>query len=408
MSSTDIIPSQPYSTIAFLSSFTQFYDTLHQRWGDSFLGGQWNEDRLGSKGRTSVSTPGYAEAARTGNLPMNAFTFNQGEYRRFSGFYSYELDPPSVRETKQGTFPASFCPVPDLVEISSARMFNLTNEVKQKVFAKVRDSDVNVAVMWGEREETLRMLAGSLSKLGNAYNKAKHGDFLGAMAVLGKPHGSRKPVFSTANVAQNWLELQYGWLPLMSDIEGLCSTLQKPTRHHKEYITIRSRKSIQESASSDTPNGVFVDYTVGSCSYTVTVQVKMRNNSIFLATASEVGLTNPLLVAWELVPFSFVVDWALPIGNFLSQFDSALGWEFMFGSVTTYYKRRSDTFRRVDNPHPPGYKFVSCYGSTSNEQLTVVRTPIGSWPEMMTLPYVKDPGSVTHCLNALALITHKR
>jgi hypothetical protein len=28
------------------------------------------------------------------------------------------------------------------------------------------------------------------------------------------------------------------------------------------------------------------------------------------------GLTNPLNVAWELVPFSFVVDWFIPIGSF--------------------------------------------------------------------------------------------
>lgn len=407
MSNTDIVPSKPYSTIAEFSSFTQFYDTLHQRWGDSFTSKTFNDDRLGSKGRISNSTPGYAEAARTGNLPMNAFTFNQGEYRNFSGFYSYELDPPSVRETKEGTFPASFCSPPDLIEIPTLRMSNLTNEVKQKVFAKVRDSDVNIAVAWGEREETIRMLSGTLSKLGSAYNKAKHGDFLGAMAILGKPKGSQAPLFSKANAASNWLELQYGWLPLMSDIEGLCKTMHKQSRH-KEYVTIRSRKSIQETVSADTPNGVFTDYTTASASYTITVQVKMRSNSLFLATASEVGLTNPLLVAWELVPFSFVVDWALPIGNFLSQFDSALGWELTFGSVTTYYKRRSDKHRRVENKHPPGYKYVTCFGTSSNEQLTVIRTPIASWPEMFTLPYVKNPVGLIHCLNALALLTSKR
>lgn len=31
-----------------------------------------------------------------------------------------------------------------------------------------------------------------------------------------------------------------------------------------------------------------------------------------------VGLMDPLSVAWELVPFSFVLDWFLPIGSWLS------------------------------------------------------------------------------------------
>jgi hypothetical protein len=37
------------------------------------------------------------------------------------------------------------------------------------------------------------------------------------------------------------------------------------------------------------------------------------------------GLTNPAVVAWELVPFSFVVDWFVNVSEFLGQFDEFIG-----------------------------------------------------------------------------------
>jgi hypothetical protein len=37
------------------------------------------------------------------------------------------------------------------------------------------------------------------------------------------------------------------------------------------------------------------------------------------------GISNPALVAWELVPFSFVADWFVPVGDWLKQLDALLG-----------------------------------------------------------------------------------
>jgi hypothetical protein len=40
---------------------------------------------------------------------------------------------------------------------------------------------------------------------------------------------------------------------------------------------------------------------------------------------SQFGITNPLLLAWELIPYSFVVDWLFPVGRFLSSLDALNG-----------------------------------------------------------------------------------
>jgi hypothetical protein len=44
------------------------------------------------------------------------------------------------------------------------------------------------------------------------------------------------------------------------------------------------------------------------------------------------GITNPLSTAYELTTFSFVLDWALPVGDYLNLLDADYGWEFLTGS----------------------------------------------------------------------------
>jgi hypothetical protein len=44
-----------------------------------------------------------------------------------------------------------------------------------------------------------------------------------------------------------------------------------------------------------------------------------------LKLLSQVGISNPLLLAWELVPYSFVIDWLIPVGDYLGRLDSLNG-----------------------------------------------------------------------------------
>ena len=42
-------------------------------------------------------------------------------------------------------------------------------------------------------------------------------------------------------------------------------------------------------------------------------------------TLSETGFSNPLSVAWEIVPWSFVIDWMIPVGDYLNGLDALCG-----------------------------------------------------------------------------------
>lgn len=406
MSRTDINPPQAFSTLGEYTVSSQSWNPVSKTWNPPNSSRSFNQDRSGSVGRRSNVNVDYIAACNTGRLLENSFTFNRLESRRFTGERSYQtLATSPFRSTASGTFPSSFAVIPSLNSISTLRRFNLDNEVKQKLMEKVRDSDVNIAVAWGEREETLRMLSGSLKKLGTAFNQARSGNFAGAAKTL-TGYGSRPGVGLEKSIANNWLELQYGWLPLMSDIDGLCKTLHKQVSH-KEYVIVRASKRIQDETTSLSVSTDYEDYVVSRAEYHSSCRVKMKLSNMFLKTAAEVGLTNPLLVAWELVPFSFVIDWALPIGSFLSQFDSSFGWEWFSGSLTSYYKCTS-VMTRGPRAGTPGYLYHKVNGQCSQEQLQIERVGLTSFARMLTLPVIKDPGSVVHCLNALALISSRR
>jgi hypothetical protein len=67
---------------------------------------------------------------------------------------------------------------------------------------------------------------------------------------------------------------------------------------------------------------------------------KIANPTLF--TLSQYGLTNPLAVAWELVPLSFVVDWFVSVGSFIRSIQRPMGLNFDWGYITSYIEWHAD------------------------------------------------------------------
>lgn len=87
--------------------------------------------------------------------------------------------------------------------------------------------------------------------------------------------------------------------------------------------------------------------------FTILARVEVADPNARLA--SQLGFVNPAVVAWELVPFSFVVDWFVNVGDVLSSYTDFLGFKFLESSVTSFNKDRVTTYyQSIDYGKPVG------------------------------------------------------
>lgn len=123
-------------------------------------------------------------------------------------------------------------------------------------------------------------------------------------------------------VGANWnkvfLEFHFGWIPLARDIFNTVEAILKPPTG--KYIS----KGASDYFSFDAVSGGNF-HTKRDLSIGVRIKgnVLISNPNLFLF--NQLGLLNPASIAWELVPFSFVLDWFSNINTVLSQFTDFAG-----------------------------------------------------------------------------------
>lgn len=418
MSKTDINPPRSFSTDGKYTDTLQGYFTYFDTWfPPNTYSGSYPLSK-GTEGRRGQSTPGYALAAEKGDLPQNSFTYSKTEITYFNGFLSYERTKESRRKLV-GTQPPNFMTIPLLLSISSGRRLNLDNKVKQKVLERVNESSVNLAVALAEGNQSLDMIVSMMTRLSKAYSAARSGNFKQAAAALGVklrgPGASGRNPFASGQVdaiARGWLELQYGWLPLLSDIQGAVEDYHKQFRERQEYVTFKYKSQVIEQDSFSETTGQwkeFLDVTSRTAQLDTSCIVKMRRTeNASLRRLSELGFTNPAMVVWEKVPFSFLIDYLVPIGTYLSQFDATVGWSFQGASITNFYRSTATKTRNYSGAS--GFTYFNVSGECKQSEITCTRTPLAGIAQLISpIPYVRDDTSVKKILNVLALLqTSKR
>lgn len=203
-----------------------------------------------------------------------------------------------------------------------------------------------------------------------------------------------------AAATNEWLKYQYGWKPLMSDIWALHLSLKKqaeaPT--NKSFYA-RVNVSQSETASTPAPwTAGAMMAAVGTIKAGAICRIDVDITMPTIHYLNSLGLLNPLSLGWELIPFSFVIDWFLPIGQALSALTADLGLRFKSGSVTRY--SRSEVLYRWTVQ-----KYVS------GTPIRVLVTNLSTWRwvlGIMPLPrlFMKNPfNSLTRAVTAIALLS---
>jgi hypothetical protein len=115
-------------------------------------------------------------------------------------------------------------------------------------------------------------------------------------------------------ISDLWLEGRYGWRTLVYDIISFNDTLENLSSFNRSRYTERqggrySSSDFFENYSSGSSSGLHVQ-TDKLYEYDVSVR-----GSITADITVDAFQFNPIVTAWELVPFSFVVDWFISVGT---------------------------------------------------------------------------------------------
>lgn len=226
--------------------------------------------------------------------------------------------------------------VADVTDSSVQNLANAAmNSSRSKLNGLVRNQYYSTFETVYEGRKTKEMVAKAATTIYQAFTDVRRGNFLRAAKRLGLSE-TPKGVKGGRKAGNNWLEYRYGWTPLYSTVFG---EMKRKFDHmrNKEPVLVRS-------AVSDTYYTTKVDFgtpsTNGELEFvglsfrgkrTVKYSISCRSVAAYkvvntgLANYTEIGLTNPALVAWELVPLSFVADWFVNVSDVLEQMDAWAG-----------------------------------------------------------------------------------
>lgn len=203
-----------------------------------------------------------------------------------------------------------------------------------KLRERVAGSDFNAGVFLGEGTKSLGMITQSASAIYNSLRLVKRGRFGDARRLLtGKGTQQRIKKYDDPNwidsvpfakrdralqvydhdISSGWLELQYGWLPLLKDVYGSAEFLAHQMHHGLQF---RVSATLARNWKGTLPSSSSPDYRYAKSTKNLRARVigKLSEPPDIVGLA---GLKDPLSIAWELVPWSFVVDWFIPVGNYL-------------------------------------------------------------------------------------------
>lgn len=389
---------------------------------------------------TGTRTPGF-QTLKKRQLPVNPHTvaikevledrFSEYSVNTHDGAHTLHIRPFSDKYAAPGDFDRSGT----LAEADFKAMQRLIGKAQAGIQANIGQ---NIA----QGNLVAKMVLQNASQIIQSLRQLKRGNIPGAISALNsgrsgqQSHSLRKSIkgkndfppinpkglSATSSLASNWLALQYGWKPLLKDIQGLLLLLPNLTAPTGFVHRVKSSASASAENSEAYPPG---DATIGSGNSGLTTWVNRcsvkyiisyRVDDAATAFFAQTGLTDPISLAWELLPFSFVADWFLPIGSYLEMRNAYHGLTFLQGSKTTCVRTfvASDVnFSGTVSGVPQ--TLINRSAVYRKQMVNIARSRITSWPSPIAPTFNLNPfknsnipglvdGTNDRALNAVALL----
>lgn len=303
------------------------------------------------------------------------------------------------------------------VEVPFTTRGEALNNCSAKFYKQLGQISFNAPINLYQSQQAVDMFAINFKRLALGLKAVVSRDpFLLAKALrLGQPKvgfgkiKKPKPRPSEWNkaLADSFLEYQFGWAPLLSDLQGgleLIAISNAQGQQRTETCKTRSTAKLSAAGTGITVSEEFkTDWEVQE-SATACIHATFLRKPQNLV--SQLGISNPALALWDAVPFSFLVDFAVGVGEWLQTRPEFIQGIEIISVSSTSTVHQSVTHMHATNNIPwrgyPDYVTESRGFSVIIDKIRDVNMPS---PPTLRL---KNPLSVTHVLDVVALISQFR
>lgn len=201
-----------------------------------------------------------------------------------------------------------------------------------------------------------------------------------------------------------WLQWQMGWKPFISDMQSIFDIVQNPKG------ASRNKKAKRTSVLEETPISISKVLANGE-THTVTGTSRFSGDIRAIVIADISAFTNnayinPISTAWELIPFSFLIDYFIGIGNWIKANSLVLAGVKYTASVG-YAVTLNRTVNLVGAP-PVNGTLKQYYAEGKANVYAEMKLRVPRTISLRNLPPVNEEvQSVTRVINMIALALQK-
>lgn len=210
-----------------------------------------------------------------------------------------------------------------------------------RLMEQVKGEASQLGTTLAESKEAIHLIGTRLLTTYRSYKELRRGNFRRALKLLSvdpkRKHRSWRRT-SGKEASGLWLEYWFGWSPMCQDIFDSFVTIGTPNPHGWYNCVGASTVRLADKVRYVGSFGAARRHTVSGAKATFAqgAQFRVINDNAFLA--NRLGLINPAAIAWELVPFSFVVDWFAKVGNAIEGITDLYGTEHRLPWSTRYLR----------------------------------------------------------------------
>lgn len=192
---------------------------------------------------------------------------------------------------------------------------SLENRALARFNGKLRKGSASMGVTLGSWKQSREMIVHRTKYLGH------QADF--AVRALARDKGRLHYLRRKKDpVANEVLELEFGWQPLFQDLHAALFTVIAEATP-PSYLKSRHREYVNRVKRVQNTYDGYTDTWQGFMSVTLSSQVRVVNPNLWLL--NRMGLINPATVMWDLVPWSFVVNMFVNVNQMIGCITDTVG-----------------------------------------------------------------------------------